>query len=117
MEKQLSPDEVFSVIEILYGSEEDINLGLQIIKQFNSYTNLCIASYFVDTLKSEILKHVNCSFNANDTNLKDLFRYIETPEDKELFSYILKDRLKKASDTSQLKKRMKNIIKILEIDA
>jgi len=102
---------------MLQGTDEDYKLGLEIIKHFNSYTNLCIASYFIGDKKKKILDNCHSSFDYNDTDLKSLFRFIETPEDKDLFCMILEKRIYIASDFSEIRKRMKNIIKILNINA
>ena len=117
MDQQTTPDDVFPVIEMLQGSNEDYTLGLEIIKHFNSYTNLCIASYFIGDKKKRILDECHESFTSNDTNLKSLFRYIETTEDKDLFIMILEKRIYIASDYSEIRQRMKNIIKILNVNA
>ncbi len=116
MEIQPTVSEIFNVIDMMNGSEEDFTLAIEIISSFNSYVNLCIASYFIGEKKDAIINLCN-SFEKNDTRLKLLFRYIETEEDKEIFKYILTKRIELAANNSNIKENMKNIIKILEIDA
>jgi hypothetical protein len=116
MEIQPTVNEIFNVIDMLHGSEEDFTLAIEIISSFNSYINLCIASFFTGKKKDTILEKCN-NFEKSDTTLKLLFKYIETEEDKEIFKYILTKRIELAARDSNIKENMKNIIKILEIDA
>lgn len=116
MEIQPTVDEIFNVIDMINGSEEDFTLAIEIISSFNSYIILCIASYFTGKKKDAII-NVCSNFEKNDTTLKLLFRYIETEEDKEIFKYILTKRIELAVSNSKIKENMKNIIKILEINA
>ena len=116
MEIQPTVNEIFNVIDMMNGHEEDFTLSIEIISSFNSYVNLCIASYFTGEKKDAIIKLCN-NFEKNDTTLNLLFKYIETEEDKEIFKYILTKRIELAASNSNIKENMKNIIKILEIDA
>jgi len=112
MDKHLSLDDYQSIIDMVNGTNEDLNMALSILKNHNKISSYITAMNLCSDKKRIIL----CSIDEDkdlDTSIVNIYNILiyqnKLDKYKELFKHIVLTRLENASKHSNLDENIKHI--------
>tara|TARA_R110000765_G_scaffold5492_2_gene17225 strand:+ start:7318 stop:7674 length:357 start_codon:yes stop_codon:yes gene_type:complete len=112
MDKHLSLNDYHSIIDMVNGTNEDIDLALEILKNHNNISSYITAMNLCSDKKKIICENIDRDkhFDTSIINIYNILIYQNKLDKyKELFKHIVLTRLENASKHSNLDENIKHI--------
>lgn len=112
MDKHLSLNDYHSIIDMVNGTDEDLNMALSILKNHTQISSYIVAMNLCSDKKKSILYNIN-EDKDKDTSIVNIYNILiyqnKLDKYKELFKHIVLTRLENASMHSNLNENIKHI--------